>query len=329
MPGRFPLAPSELDARTRRWLGLFAYRAGSSTWREHFDTWWQVGAQREPKYESGGDVTVVLPTFRRPQNMELAAALTLGVPGVRRVVITNNDTSIRISDFVKLADPRVQLIDQRENLGPLGRYVAAREHDTPYFLSVDDDMFYHPEQLTRLLDELRADPLVPHGAYGQLHHGNRFRHNFARCSGEVDVLNRIYAFTREHLDETFQLLDAIGARTVSERAHTDDDVVVSFAGPARPLIHDLGPFLDCKSEARRGVALNRRPHADSHRRQLIDTLRGKKRLESRGPDAKKPPRVLSPRSLPLATLFALSGAGPAVFLAQRALGRRADSVQTR
>ncbi len=294
---------------------LATFRAMHVAWPEHARTY--AAALREilraapPPPRDDADLTLVLPSYGRPQNLALSVRLALAAPSVRRIVVVNDHPGVRLARWIEARDPRLTIVDRAVRVGPVARYLAARESGGELFLSVDDDLFLLPSAIERLGARLRADPSVPHGLYGQRFDGRRLIDNLARVEARVDVLNRAYAFTRAHLDAYFELLEALSIDPEDPRASVglDDDLVLSFAGEGLPRIHELGPWLDCPSERRRGLARWRRRDAEEVRLALFHRLaavRPRPRCEDPWPEVALP---ASPRSLPWAALHEAAGLG--------------------
>lgn len=270
------------------------------TWREHaraVAALEAVAARPAPeRADAAADFTLTLNAFRRPENIPLLTHLALATPSVREVVISHNDPSIPLP---LAPHPRVRVVRRDGPYGPIGRYSVALEARTDLFLSVDDDLFLHPDQLERLAEEARGDASAPHGFYGQLFDGRRFRYNRGRSDGRVDVLNRAYAFTREHLDRYCALLDLLGLSERERRRLTMDDVVLAFCGAERPRAHDLGPHVDCPTEHDQRIAIFRRRGEHARRAALYARLEGLVTRRRGGPDALPIRDPRSPRRLPL------------------------------
>jgi hypothetical protein len=226
--------------------------------------------------DESADATLVLLSYKRPQNLELQAHLALRCPRVRRIVISHNAPGRRRPRCPD--DPRIRWVIQPRESGPVTRYQVVRDESTRFFVAIDDDLFLSPAQISELVAHLSADPDVVHGIYGQRDRAGAFVDNLTRIEDEVDILNRVYAFTDVHLGEYFRLLDEVGLSSFEELRRLDDDLVLAFSGSGRPKIHDLGPFCDCPSERRRGVALWRRKNAGALRRELFERLRRLKPL---------------------------------------------------
>lgn len=283
-------------------------------WPEHARTWRAIVrliASPTARPRPDADLTIVLPSYGRPYNLDLSARLALAAPSVRRVIVCNDDPRVRISRWIDARDPRLVLVDRAERIGPVARYVAARGSDGDLFVSIDDDLFLPPRAIEHLASRLRGDPRVPHGLYGQRFDGRALVDNLARFDARVDVLNRVYAFSRAHLDAYFELLAALSIDPEDPRASIglDDDLVLGFSGEERPRIHDAGPWLDCPSERRRGLARWRRTEAERVRLELyhrLSRLRPRSVCDDPWPRSSVPS---SPRSLAWAALQEAIGLG--------------------
>lgn len=295
------MTPTSSDRARLLWRALrtFGYRAWSSTFEENAEAARELvrAASRDALAEPGPfPLTIVLLCYRRAFNTALQAHLALSVPGVTRVLVSHNDPSRPLPRLP--ADPRLSVVRQPRESGPITRYQVLCDEPGPWFLAIDDDLFLSPRQALALVRELVARPEVPHGLHGQHYRRGAFEDNVTRASGEVDVLNRAYAFSAEHLRRYFELLERLGITREEELRRLDDDIVLSFAGSGRPLVHELGPVLDCPSEARRG-ALWRRRDALRRRTELFEKLAGVA-ARTAGPSAVGRPLVPGPRRLWLA-----------------------------
>lgn len=272
-----------------RALKLASYRPRSSSWPEHaraVRALYEAAATPAAPRPGPVDFAVVLLSYRRRQNLDLQIHLALSAPGARRVIVSNNDPAVPLAPSTR--DPRLELVEQPREAGPIERYFVSRRVEERFILALDDDLFLLPEQLSRLAAALAADPDVPHGIYGQLWRPTGFVDNVTRAEGEVDLLNRVYAFTPQHLARYFELLQALEVRSPDALRDLDDDLPLAFCGVRRPRIHDLGPFADCPSERSLKLARWRRKRAAELRTDLFERLRALVPLERRGSNAAVP-----------------------------------------
>ena len=316
-----------MSSLRRRVRALYAHRAlGVGTWRAHVRAVRALEATlaRRPARSPDADVVVTVNSYRRPQNIELLCWLALCAPSVRRVVISQNDPSVDLGAWIHLDDERIEIRASPSRHGPLTRYLLAADVGGRRFLSIDDDLFLHPDQLEALCRRLRAEPGIPHGFYGQLYdrRRRRFVYNRGRGEGRVDILNRAYAFSDAHLSRYFELLDALGMDEAERRDFTMDDVPLGFTGESRPAVHDLGDYVDCASEHDPRIAIFRARGEHARRRALFERLeRVAGRVPDGGPDAPPIRGGPAPRGLLAATAYYGSGVGLVVDSVWRLAGR--------
>jgi len=233
------------------------------------------------------ELTVILLNHKRPQNVGQIARYVLRAGFVSRVVISNNNQAYPIDSYVGIEDSRLVLIDHDEPTGPGISFELARQYRSRYYLRVDDDIFLHPAQLQWLYWCLRQSPNVPHGIFGAAFSPGKnpakewpFDHR-RYGNGPVDILNGLFAFTRDHLHEYSRLCELLGI-VDRERFMNGEDIVMSFAGNRKPMIHNIGRIWECSSEAAAGVALHRtRPRFYEERWKIFSALERMKPLSDR------------------------------------------------
>ena len=98
------------------------------------------------------------------------------------------------------------------------------------------------------------------------------RSGYTELDGPVDVLNRVYAFTRRHVERFFELLPVIRCRDLRSLQY-GDGIVLSFAGSRRPWCRDLGEWEDCLSSDDPDVALWKQPGFEPQRANIYAALR--------------------------------------------------------
>ncbi len=231
-------------------------------------------------------LTVILLNHKRPQNIGQVARYVLRAGFVSRLVISNNNQVYPIDRYVGIEDSRLVLIDHEEPTGPGISFELARQYRSRYYLRVDDDIFLHPAQLQWLYWCLRQSPNVPHGIFGAAFSAGKnpakewpFDHR-RYCNSPVDILNGLFAFTRDHLNEYSRLCTLLGIFD-RKRFMNGEDIVMSFAGNRKPMIHNIGRIWECSSEAAAGVALHRtRPRFYEERWKIFSALEGLKPLSN-------------------------------------------------
>ena len=213
-----------------------------------------------PAYPGTERCGIVLLSHNRPQNIDWIVRSALKNAFVGSLVVSNSNRGIQIADWVRVEDPRLTLVDERESTQPGHRFAIARQMDADWFLAVDDDIFLTPEQWMLFFSRLVEQPAVPHGLTGNLYKENgidRQELPFAHVTEvecEVDVLIGAYAFSRDHLDSLFSISKGLGFPNIS-LVRNGEDIMLSFAGSGRPVIHDLGRIFCCATSSVEGVAL--------------------------------------------------------------------------
>lgn len=197
------------------------------------------------------DTAAIVLNYKRWQNIEPIVRSILRAPSIGTVIISNHENAPRKQLFPH-ADPRVRIL---ENPGrdSYYRYVVASEQPEEYFVAIDDDVLLTPTQLENLCACLRSDPSVPHGVCGQFRRKHRgFISGIVRHEGRIDVLNRVYAFTKSHAQAVVALHDTYW--TDADNCFWDD-ILLSAVGAGKPQCHDVGDLSFCYTSRMRGIAL--------------------------------------------------------------------------
>ena len=247
--------------------------------RKLFPLWFRLGGAGCGSWTRSEKLTVVLLSYGRAANLNSIVAACLACPFVQRVVLSNNNPQLRIRDFVSQRDSRLRVTDQSERRFPSIRYELARDSGDEWLLCIDDDTFLTPRQIRSLFEALLAEPSVPHGIAGENFRteGGITEYLFG-APGEpetVDCLVWAYAFTRQHAERYFELLQGLGIDNTTFRAN--EDIVLSLAGDGRPLVHNLGTLHLCESRDAEDVATSKQA---GFREQREDLLRKTQALAS-------------------------------------------------
>jgi hypothetical protein len=216
-------------------------------------------ASSPPEERVGPRATFIILSYARPRNIQRILDDILASRSCEHIVLSNNNPDIDIHDHIVRDQPgRVTVVQQKEHWEPVIRFMLARDMPGDYFVCIDDDLFLTPAQIDALVDHLHADPSVPHGVWGERIKKTddtfRIDRGLHNIDGEVDVLNRAYAFTRRHVQRYFELLALIGVRQPRKLGRGDDQVL-SFSGAHKPMCHDLGPIENCPTADQDGIAL--------------------------------------------------------------------------
>ena len=109
--------------------------------------------------KAGPVVSVIISTFNRPQYLYQAVASVLRQSYRHLQVIIVNDGGVDVGDIVNsFRDPRVMLIDRRENLGKAHSLNEALDRaDGQYVAYLDDDDLYYPNHIETLVNALEYE----------------------------------------------------------------------------------------------------------------------------------------------------------------------------
>jgi hypothetical protein len=219
----------------------------------------ELDGPADPAWAAAPPLTVVLNSFRRPENMPWLVAGFLRLPYVSRIIVLNNNPLAALSEHLDETDPRLEMRNLRNHLPPAARFHAAANIDSQYFASADDDLFLRPSQIHKLFSKLQAMPTVPHGILGErIVPGATLalQRIFPRRDDmPVDVLLRVYFFSRSLLDRYAELETWVKSRGFA--VDYCDDALLSFSGHGCPRVHDTGPWVNCLSSGNSRVALFR------------------------------------------------------------------------
>jgi glycosyltransferase involved in cell wall biosynthesis len=271
---------------------------------------WSLGAMLSPPVTSAlpEKLTIVVPSYKRPENLHPLVRALLKASFVERIIVSNNNPDIRMEDWIGLRDERLHIINQPKRTAPGIRFSLARETQGRFFATIDDDIFLSPTQLRTLFEALVRAPAMPHGVRGERYapdepmpYSREFLENFMGTvpdyggwrpgmegvDASVDVINGVYFFTREHLEELFRLAGEL--KLDVPELFNGEDILLSFCGTERPRIHALEDrFLNCLSEVRRGVATFVQEGFYPRRTQLFLSLRELKSLPGEQAPSKPP-----------------------------------------
>ncbi len=231
-------------------------------------------------------LTVIVLNHKRPENVGQLAQYILRAGFVGKLIISNNSQEYPIETYIKIKDPRLVLLNQETPSGVGISFELARGHHARYYLRVDDDIFLHPTQLQWIYWRLRQSADRPHGIFGAAFTPDKnpeqewpFVHR-RNANTTVEILNGLFAFTREHLEEYFRLCALLNI-TDQKSLMNGEDIVLSFSGNKKPLIHNIGAIWECASASTPGVALHMsRPRFYEERWRIFSELEKIKPLEN-------------------------------------------------
>jgi hypothetical protein len=123
------------------------------------------------------------------------------------------------------------------------------ENAADFYMIIDDDLLVTPSQLDSLCQQLYRDPQNVHGLFGAQYRVSEEEYPsiyVKEVDKHVDILNRIYAFSRETLERCFVISDWLIDQYPDKYSSNspcllqNDDIVLSFSGLSRPRVHRLG-----------------------------------------------------------------------------------------
>ncbi len=247
--------------------------------------------QANSQQECAPSATFIILSYARPQNIQRMLDAIVNARSCGRIILSNNNPEINILNYIDPSPEVLEVVQQTERWEPVKRWCIARECGGEYFVCIDDDLFLTSKQIDMLVDQIVAEPRVPHGVWGEKitveGGGFKLERGLFNYSGEVDVLNRAYAFTRSHVRRIFDLMAYLGVedpRTLGR----GDDILLSFSGTGRPQCHDLGPLENCPTSNQKGIALWREEGFYQERLkkfQRLHRLRQHEKLSAQGAQA--------------------------------------------
>lgn len=220
-------------------------------------------------------ISAILLSYSRPNNIPKVLEGLLRSRYVSRIIVSNNNPDVELPLLPN--DPRIEVLLHATRMPAALRFFMAASMAADAFICVDDDLFLTGHQIDLLLDYLFSDPSIPHGGpWGQrlIHCTKRGYHlkGWYYPDSEVDVLNRAYAFTKEHATRFVTLSELVGCSTAA-KAGPWDDVILSHCGAKPPQAHDLGTWSSCPSSNDPQVALWMQPGFPESRLEIFWRLR--------------------------------------------------------
>lgn len=181
-------------------------------------------------------ITVVMLNYQRVANVERIVRAHLLNDRVACVLIWNNNSQAATPFF---GDPRVRIVEARQNWGLFPRYALALLAPTDCVLIQDDDLMLPAETAEKLFTEWNLARLRIHGLYGRLLiDGERYAENRDHDDCLVPiVLGRCMMFRRQLVPVFFDWLEAVVIQNAMKTGaamgclpSSCDDIIFSFAG---------------------------------------------------------------------------------------------------
>ena len=190
---------------------------------------------------------------------------------VERVIISCHNPDVKIEDHVTVSDQRLTLVSQSVRKACGYRWSVAREFSPEYLVVIDDDIVLFPRQLKVLFEQLLSEPKIPHGLSGMVHMKNGDLQFRQRENIDVHYLCEIYAVTKEHVDQYFELVKIFeqqDSKLPAAIEYLGDFIVISQTGTQNPKIHKAGRIFRDETFNTPGVAMHKEEQFSS----LVDGI---------------------------------------------------------
>lgn len=218
-------------------------------------------------------VCAIVLSYKRPQNIERLVLPFVASTAVDKIVISNNNPDVDLLAWLGRVNglPKVGIVQQAQRSLPGKRFEIALAEPFDAFICADDDLFLSTAQIDALLDALRSEPNRVHGVFGEIQsfvNGNmQLGGGIHGIECELDILNRCYAFTRDHLLQMSALAREFGYKSLGDTLFVDD-LLLSHCGDGPPICHDLGSLESCETSETPGIATFRERGFDEARMAL-------------------------------------------------------------
>lgn len=201
------------------------------------------------------EFTAIILSYKRPWNIHLICRTILELQNVKKLILSNNNPDIDIENYLKFKDERLVVINQLNHTGCGKRFELAKKEKSHFFLCIDDDLFLDANQTRSLMEKLINDTSRPHGLCGQRVVMKNDSINLINEIGgnvPIEILNRAYFFTKEHVTKFYDLIDS--CKIDAPDVDSCDDILISFSGTDKPIIHNVGNYYDCPTSDEWGIA---------------------------------------------------------------------------
>lgn len=179
---------------------------------------------------------------------------------VENIVVSNHNPDLTIADRIVINDRRITCVDQTTRRGCGFRWQIAKDLETCYIISIDDDILIFPSQVKTLFQHLIQEPEVPHGFSGIIRLENEGIKYLEQNNIDVDYLCEIYAVTKDHVKRYFEInrllieIDETFTEII-EKFH--DFIIISQTGSGKPKIHKKGRIFRSETFKTAGIALHK------------------------------------------------------------------------
>ena len=264
-----------------RLLTIGKFRLLERSVRELLFWKWKLDSYFRSNTNSGLNqkATVILTCYseKRARNMDPLIRTLLKCDFVEKVLLSNHNPKLDIKKWIKIKNDRFVLINQPVKRECGYRWLVAGNENADFFLIIDDDVLVKQKQVTLLFNKLIEHSEIPHGLSGIL--DNNY---IVYCDTEVDILFNLYAVSKEHIKLYLKFVEKLSKdySLPDLWIELSDDMIISKTGNKRPMIHDAGFLLHCKTFNDVDVALTKSPYINEHRIKVSNALEKIKQSET-------------------------------------------------
>jgi hypothetical protein len=213
--------------------------------------------------------TAILLSYARPQNIQPICQALLKCDFIEKVVVSNNNPDMSLDKWLQIEDSRIEIQNQSTRRRAGFRYEIARKLEAENFVFIDDDLFLTPDQISYVYGKLLENPVQPQGVWGQTFRQDatgevEITNGKRGIDDTVDVINRAYFLTREHVSRFLGALRYLGLESVLDLKF-GDDLILSMSAAEKPFCHNVGQILECYSANDEGVAIWTEGSFDNYR----------------------------------------------------------------
>jgi len=220
-------------------------------------------------------VAIILTNYRRPWNMPRILAECLRSARSPEIFLIDNGEDQALEGSPAIPFDRITYLRSPRNLGSPYRFQVAASFAHDIIVVIDDDIILAASQIDRLIGLFEGDPDRVHGIWGQecrvIEGELRNRSGITRVTREVEILNRVYACKPAHARAAIALSRRLGYASW-DAISSQEDVLLSYAAPKKPMCHDLGPIEDCPTSNDPQIAVWLRPGFIDTRRKMVLAL---------------------------------------------------------
>lgn len=217
-------------------------------------------------------VSIILTNYKRPWNIPKQISSISKINANIEIVLIDNDCD----NLLQLGNiDNVKHIRMGYNSGAGFRFLYATECYADMIVCIDDDVLLQPTQIGQLIDHALLDTERLHGVWGQriTQRENKpwLQGGIFCVESQLDVLNRVYAFTPSIAAKALGLASQLGFKCWSEIGPIDD-ILMSFAEVKKPMCWNFGPITECITSNDEEIAVWKQHGFQKRRRDIVSAI---------------------------------------------------------